>query len=273
MTPNDYCYQKIASRGSANYYVLRKLNLSKRNAIAAILAFYQEIEAITLDYQEKGIATAKLNWWREQILKISIEKLEHPIALALQENFEACTFLTEDQLKKNLLEIIDGLEQNLSPCLFQTFQDVVIQVMRTAGNRDLLISQFLDKTHSINSEVIYQFSLFIELVNHIQHLHRYAMRGIIYFSIDEMQHYSVTEKDFFELKDLPPIQNLLSFQNEKIKKCYAITANTLKQPYFIIRSKIALAIWDAICEENYKVLENFITITPLRYWWISWVYS
>lgn len=265
MTPEEYCYKKIAPPGSAIYYSLRKLKSSARNAVVAVLAFYKEIEEVTLDYQDLSVAQAKLNWWRDQIIKIQQGKPDHPVAILLQKCMQ------EQELNPfPLIEIIDGLEQNLIPQIFNTFEDIIIQIIRTAGARELYIAKMLHD-NPVNAENIYQFTLVIELVYFMQHLRHYVQRGLIFFSQDEMQKFNVNEVELQQYKTTQNIANLVQYQGDKIERSYQLAKEIKQESNLKIRAEIAMAIWQAIKSENFHVLENFINITPLRCWWISWV--
>lgn len=269
MTPNEYCTQKSAPPGSALYYSIRRLPQKQRTTIIAIYAFYQEIEDITLHYEDPGTAHTKMNWWRDEVIKIQDGTPDHPVALALQQSSLPFS-------PSRLIEIIDGLEQNLAAPTFDKFEDVVIHIMRTAGVRELLLAEVVQKNEPISSEVIYQLALTVELVNYIQHLRRYVRRNLIYFSQDELDQFHVTDDEFHKYVTTKSIRDLLQFQSSKIERSYqeaqrSLNANSRKQlGNLMIRCEIARAILRAIETTDYTVLENFIDITPLRRWWISW---
>ena len=254
MNSLQYCYQKAAPPGSTFYYSLRKLNPAARNVVVAINAFYKELEDVIFTYTDVSIAQAKFNWWRDEVIKIADGKPDHPVSLILQQ------YMAKFNLSPfKLIEMIDGVEQNLSPLVFPTFEDVVIYFMRTAGVRECLIanaSQFYEQ------EIIYQSMLVIELFNTMQNLHRYTQRGLNYFPEDE-------------LKKFPDIKQLLQYQVEKIELAYKKTREQLTSESrtglssLLIRCDIARATCKEIQLSGFPVMEQFIDLTPVRKWWIS----
>lgn len=262
MTPKEYCYQKAAPPGSALYFSLRGLTSLQKDKLVAIYAFYREIEDITLADVDPISAHAKLNWWRSEI---DNKQPSHPIALALQQISDP----------DSLIKIIDGLEQNLTFPIFETFEDVAVHLIRTAGARELLMAKVLLNNEQIDPETIYKFMLVIELVIYLQHLHRYVRRGIIYFAQDEMQKYKVTEEMLHEFVTTSAICDLLKLQADKIEKSYqkakaALPKNIKPQLFSLLsRCEICRAVLKAIKSSDFNVLENFIDITPLRKWWIA----
>ena len=268
MTPLKYCEEKAAIPGSNAYFSTRRLKAPYYEAIVAILAFYKEIEDITLLQTDPVIAHAKLNWWRDEVIKIQDGEPSHPVALALQQVLKP---FSVSPLR--LIGLIEGLEQNLTLPTFEKFEDVVIHIMRTAGIREILIAEILQKESSVPTETIYQFALVIELVNYLQNLRHYVRRGIFYFSEDELKQFGVQKELLQNFKTTPEIVKLLEFQAEKIRRAYDKAMEikeSMELKNLIIRSKVALAVLKTLQSENYRVLENFINITPLRCWWITW---
>ena len=267
---SDFYFNKVLQDDSSLYFSVRKLKPNVREAVTAVMAFYKEIEDITLNYKDLTVAQAKLHWWRNEVIKIQDGKPDHPIALKLQ---HCLRLLHISPLR--FMDMIDGLEQNLAFLRFEKFEDVVIHIMRTAGKRELLIADILLGKEQVETEVIYQFALVIELTHYIQHLRRYVQCGLIYFSEDELQTYQVAEMQLQNYVTTDAIRQLLAFQAEKIERSYFKAQQSLSPQTslllsnLIIRSKIARANLKEIAKANYTVLESFIRITPLRCWWIA----
>jgi phytoene synthase len=271
MTPEEYCYSKVARPGSALFYSIRKLKPLVADGIVAIYAFYKEIEDVTLNAVDAGVAQTKLNWWRDQVIKITQNKATHPVSQFLQKIsspllLNPLTFIT----------IIDGLEQNLTAPQFDKFEDVVVHVIRTAGTREFLIASLLQKHESVSSETIYQLALVMELVSYLQHCRSYAKRGLIFFSQEEMTQCNVSETDLTQSKTTEAVRKLFALQAEKIERAYqkALTALSPEQKKelsnMLVRANISRGILHAMQGKKYRVLESHIDIAPLRYWWIAW---
>lgn len=273
MTPINYCYDKIASNGSAVYYSLKKIPAAKRDAIVAISCFYQEIMDVILKSTDLNVTYTQLNWWRGEVAKISPGMAEHPVTLFLQQIWQKNPTLFDIQ---PLYDMLDGLEQSLVLSPFESFEDVVIHFMRTAGVRELLMIDVLAFPEKIPAEMIYQFTIVLELVNYIQHLRQYARCGFVYFPLDEMNKFNVTVEALKEFKTSKEIINLLEYQFEKAGRAYTKACEELTPPlrkslaYLIARCDIAQATLREIQVSGFSVLENFIQLTPLRMWWIAY---
>lgn len=266
MTPIQYCYKKIAILGSPVYYSIKKIMPEKRDAVVVIAAFYQELISVILDSSDVAIAYQQLHWWRGEIIKIPQKIATHPVCIALQalENIDP----------QSLFDIVDGIEQTLAFQSFNTFEDVVVHVMRTAGARELLMVALQDPIEKISDETIYQFSLVLELVNYIQHMRAFLRRGLIMFPQNELQQFNVTPELLFAYKTTPAIKNLLHFQVGKIERAYKNACDSLtpqthaSSKYLLVRCDIAMATLRAIQDSGFTVLENYIALTPLKMWWV-----
>jgi len=257
-------YKDIAPVGSALYYSVRSLSPIEREQVLAVYAFYKQIENITLSYSDIHIAHTKLQWWRGEVIKIQDGKATHPLAQKLP-----------PQVANELLEIIAGLEQNLTCPEFETFEDVFIHFMRTAGLREMLVYSLLAKENEklMSSEVLYQMAFIFEFTHYLKNLRHYVRRGLFYFSQQELRQFQVTDAQLREYKTTPQIIELLRFQIDKIKKADQFVNNNSEGQYFpknqFIQCKIARAELRAIERNGYKVLEKYIDLSPLKYWWLA----
>jgi 15-cis-phytoene synthase len=266
MTPINYCYEKIAAHGSPLYYCVKKISTSSRDAVVAVMAFYDEIMGIILNGTDLHVSYSQLNWWRSEIVKsVTNNYSDHPIIMALNNTHVN---------PKALLDIIDGLEQNLNLPPFDTFETQVIHIMRTAGVRELLIAEIA--TEKIPAEIMYQFTIVLELVNYIQNIRCYLRRQLLFFPQDEMSKFNVSAELLYGFKTTPDIVNLLQFQAEKIerayqKACASLTPTMTKQlSYLLARCDIARATLSEIQASGFTVLEHYIQLTPLRMWWLAY---
>lgn len=269
MTPIQYCYEKMTAHGSPVYYSLKKIPAEKRDAIVAISAFYQEIEEILLESIDPNLTYEKLNWWRSEISKLTNSSPTHPIALALQKTMDY-------SLLNRLYAIVDGLEEKMNIAPFESFESVVVHFMRTAGERELLILEMLGFSKKIPVELIYQLTIVVELTHYIQHLRRFVKCGLLYFPMDEMNKYHVTNELLKSDKTSQEIINLLQYQAEKIESAYQKSCETITPEiremlvHLLARCDIAQATLKEIQNSNFAVLENYIQLTPLKMWWIAY---
>ncbi len=264
----SYSYGKVAQPDSALYYSLRKLKACQRDSVVAVHAFYREIETILLECQDHDLALVKLNWWRQEVTQLTEGRPDHPVMVLLQKNV-----IPTEKIQNRLFNIIDGFEQNSLSSHFETFDEVVVHWMRTAGERELLLQALVQKEETMSPDIIYQLMLLIEIVNYVQHLRLYVRHAMFYFSQDELQKCNVTPSMLTEYITTDAIKKLLQHQTEKIERVYA-EIKKLSLPerkmlsQLVVRCEIAYQTFREIQKSQFCVLENLIKLTPLRYWWI-----
>ena len=269
-TPEQECLRKAVLRGSANYYSLLKLDPLQKICVSAIFAFYQEINEIIFTCHDPIVAEAKFNWWRLEVSQLVQGQPTHPIMKVLQRGLKHFNLSPQ-----TFADLIDGVEDNLRVMPFKNFGDVTIHIMRTTGTRELLIAQVLGLDKLISIETIHQFALSLELVEQIQYLHRDVQQGLIFFPEDEMEKFQITVSILQQFKTTKEIRDFLFEQAEKAKLSFSkFFAGLPKQKNFsyanlMIRAEISLAILREIEASRFEVLENLISLTPLRCWWIG----
>lgn len=265
MRPQDYCYLYAAPPTSANYYSLRRIHSTHREDVVAIHAFYREIENILLECTDQELALLKLNWWRSEVEKAALNQADHPVLRVLQQSSLRI---------ERLFKIIDGFAENLQPVMFATFADAVVFWMKTAGERELYIADILG-IDSVAPEIFYQAMLVLEGVSYLQHLRRYVQHHRVYFPLDELTQFQVPPTMLHNMQTTPEIKQLLQHQVKKISVSYQQLNHSLNPStrrtfaYWSARCKIASVILQEIQASDFLVLENFIQLTPLRYWWLA----
>jgi phytoene synthase len=265
MTPIHYCYEKIAKHGTPLYYCSKKISADKRDGVVACAAFYQELLDIILNGTDISVSANQFNWWRDEVVKLMQGSPTHPVTMAMQE--------TKVNLHR-LLDLIDGLAQNLNLPVFDSFETVVIHIMRTVGVRELMFADALEL--DVTKEILFQFAIVLELINYIQYLRPYVRCGLIFFPQDEMNQFNVSLSALHQFKTTPEIVNLLKYQVDKVERAYQgaseqLTPGVKKQlSYMISRCEIARATLHEIQNSRFSVLEHFIQLTPLRMWWIAY---
>jgi phytoene synthase len=271
MKPQQYCQQKVAAIDPAFRFSLKKLTTVERDAATAMMAFYLEIDHVVFECQEQAVAFTKLNWWRLEAAKLMKgDAVDHPVMKALQQAQKLTPFEAQ-----RLLDMVDGMAQNLNLSPFATFEDLTFHIIQTAGIRELLIAEVVQYDKNISPEILYQLTLVLELARYIQHLRRYVRRGLIVFGEDELRRFDVSRSMLQAYQITPAIKNLLQYQLEKAELAFAKAETVLsleqrqKLASLIMRCQMALALLHEIKASEFAVLENFISLTPLRCWWLS----
>lgn len=264
MDNQQYCYEKVATPGSAFYLSLRPLPQRQRDLVVAVTAFYCEIDEVLSECQDIQLAQTKLNWWRGEVMQMAASQATHPVTIALQQ------FAIKPEL---LLLLIDAVEEKIAFTPFHTVENWI----NAALQRELLLVDLLSLSTDLNQGIVAQITLIIELTYYIQHLRDFVCRDIIYFPVRELQQFDVPKESLRNLKTTDQLRQLLQYQLDKVESAYQTILPILKKSkykqakHFLIRCKIAIKTLSEIQQSRFNVLENLIKLTPLREWWVSLV--
>ena len=83
MDPIDHLRTQAAPPGSNLHYSLLFASAGARPVLCAVAAWQQEARLLTFAPRERGAALARIDWWREEALRLRAGLPRHPIAVAL----------------------------------------------------------------------------------------------------------------------------------------------------------------------------------------------
>ena len=261
MTPIKYCYDLLVASRDPLYFCVKKAPKEARDSIIGVRAFYLTLEKLILASSDPIIVQQQLFWWREEISKT---QPQHPIAILLN---------AQNIPKEKLIAIIESFIGLIANSHFETFEEVVIFTMQTAGAREKMIVDIVTPGNNISVEIIYELTLALELTHYIQHLRPYIRRGLLLFSEEELKKFHLTYDDFNACKTTPNIQHLLAFQAQKVERIYEKT-HALKSisglNILLTQINIAHRLLKVIKGQQFELLENYIQLTPLKMWWVAY---
>lgn len=271
MTPEEYCQEKAAGSGSSFYYSFLFLPPEKRKAITALYAFCREVDDIVDEYNERDIAVTKLQWWRNEIENLFNNQPQHPVTKALKPHIK-----TFNLAQEYFQEIIDGMEMDLTQVSYPTFKDLSLYCYRVASAVGLLSVEIFGYEDRNTVKYAHNLGMAFQLTNILRDIHEDLMRGRIYIPEEEMKRFGVSTQDFHHPKTNNQLQELLRFQIKRAREYYKIAFECLpdcdrySQRCGLIMAEIYLKLLDEIEQDNYRILEHRIRLTPLRKLWLAW---
>ncbi len=215
MNPDEYCQQKAAASGSSFYYSFLFLPPERRRAITALYAFCREVDDVVDECQDPSIAAAKLVWWRMEVARLYDGTPEHPVTQALQ------AVLPQFNLpQEQLLEIIDGMEMDLTQTRYLDFKGLSLYCYRVASVVGLLAAEIFGYQDRQTLKYAHDLGLAFQLTNIIRDVGEDARRGRIYLPIEDLQRFEVPAKDLLEARYSDAFRELMAFQAERAEKFY-----------------------------------------------------
>lgn len=271
MTPDEYCEQKARNSGSSFYYSFRFLPTKQRQAITALYAFCREVDDIVDECRETEIAHKKLDWWKSEIEALYHGQCQHPVTRAMR-----IAFIDKPQCQQIMLELIQGMEMDLTINRYQNFDQLYQYCYRAASTVGLLAAEIFGFQHVATREYAIKLGIALQLMNIIRDVREDASRNRIYLPLDELSQYHVEESAIIQYKNSPALKDLLQFQTQRAEQFYhealeeLPAADRYAQRTGIIMAEIYRATLKEIELDGFQVMKHKISLTPLRKIWITW---
>jgi 15-cis-phytoene synthase len=271
MTPDEYCQKRAAASGSSFYYSFLFLPPEQRRAITALYAFCREVDDVVDECRDVGVARAKLQWWREELGRAFDGTSQHPVTRALQEPLQRYDLPAE-----YFLELIDGMEMDLDQAEYPSFKELALYCYRAAGVVGLLSAEIFGYEDRRTLKYARELGTAFQLTNIVRDVREDAERGRIYIPRDEMDRLGVSPADLLRPQTTDRVRALLALQAARAREHYRRAYAELpaqdrpRQRSGLIMAAIYEATLEEIARDGYRVLEQRLTLTPVRKLWIAW---
>ena len=270
MTPDQYCQERAAASGSSFYYSFLFLEPLRRQAITALYAFCREVDDAVDECPDPTVARSKLAWWRSEVQALYEGRASHPVTQALAVTLRHF-YLPQEQL----LEIIDGMEMDLDQVRYADFKALHLYCYRVASVVGLLAAEIFGYSDRQTLKYAHDLGLAFQLTNIIRDVGEDARRGRIYLPQDEMARFEVSNDDLLQANYSDKFRRLMAFQVERAQALYAQAfaqlpaADRKAQRAGLIMAAIYRATLDEIVRDSFRVLDQRISLPPLRKLWLA----
>ena len=239
----------------------------------AIIAFYtlcRELDDIVDECQNTGVAAAKLDWWRQEVVRMSEGTAQHPVARALMDTAKGRALP-----QTLLLEIIDGMAMDLVYQRYPDFQTLRLYCYRAASVVGELAAQIFGYHNPATRDYAHDLGLAFQLTNIIRDVGEDARRGRIYLPQQELAQFEVSEADILASRPTVAFQRLMQFQYQRADAFYAKALGELPtidrkaQRPGLAMAAIYRALLIEIKRAEFPVLQARISLTPVRKLWLA----
>ena len=271
MSPDEYCQQKAAQSGSSFYYSFLFLPPERRRAITALYAFCREVDDTVDECTDVSVARTKLAWWRKEVAAMYAGTPTHPVLRALQPHIEAYSLKAE-----HLQAIIDGMEMDLDQTRYLDYPGLQRYCWHVAGVVGILSASIFGCTREETRQYAEKLGLAFQLTNIIRDVGDDARKGRIYLPMNELQQFNVTAADILNARHSEKFEKLMRFQYERAQRTYDEAFALLpaedrrSQRPGLIMAAIYRTLLEEIERENFRVLNQRISLTPIRKLWLAW---
>ena len=271
MSPDEYCHQKTVQSGSSFYYSFLFLPQERRRAITALYAFCREVDDTVDECTDQSIARIKLAWWRTEVSKMYDGTPTHPVMHALQPHLAVYNLE-----QKHLQAIVDGMEMDLDQSRYLDYPALQRYCWHVASVVGILSASIFGVTNPRTLEYAEKLGLAFQLTNIIRDVGEDARKGRIYLPINELQQFGVTAADLLNARHSDKFEALMRFQVARAYKMYDEAMALLPkedrraQRPGLMMAAIYRTVLDEIERDNYQVLNQRISLTPIRKLWLAW---
>jgi phytoene synthase len=271
MSPDEYCQQKAAQSGSSFYYSFLFLPPERRRAITALYAFCREVDDTVDECTDAAVARTKLIWWRKEVAAMLDGHPSHPVTQALQPHLAPYSLDG-----KHLQAIIDGMEMDLDQTRYLDFPGLKRYCWHVAGVVGILSASIFGATRPETLQYAEKLGLAFQLTNIIRDVGEDARKGRIYLPVNELQRFNVTAADILNARHSEKFEQLMRFQVERAQQAYDEAFALLPaedrraQRPGLIMAAIYRALLNEIERDGFHVLNQRISLTPIRKLWLAW---
>ncbi|MFA4912791.1 MAG: squalene synthase HpnD [Comamonadaceae bacterium] len=271
MTPDEYCQEKAAKSGSSFYYSFLFLPPERRRAITALYAFCREVDDVVDECTDPSVARIKLAWWRTQVDQLFAGKTDHPVMQALAPHLQTC-----DITASRLHAVIDGMEMDLDQTRYLDWPGLRTYCWHAAGVVGELSAGVFGYTDPQTLKYAEKLGLAFQMTNIIRDIGDDARRGRIYLPVNDMQQFEVKASDILNGAYSERFTALMRFETARTRELYKEAMALLPeqdrraQRPGLMMAAIYHALLDEIERDQWQVLHQRISLTPVRKLWLAW---
>lgn len=275
MTPEQYVQQKAAASGSSFYYAFLFLPKERRAAITAFYAFCREVDDVVDEVSDPSVAATKLAWWAREVAQAfaapDVTVNRHPVMLALMPH--TASYHIE---ARHLQAVIDGCRMDLEQTRYLDYPGLQKYCHLVAGIVGEVAARIFGQTDAQTTAYAHTLGLAFQLTNIIRDVGEDAQRGRIYLPLSELQLFDVKAHELSERTYSGRFTTLMQFQATRAHALYDEAMALLPgqdrraQKPGLMMASIYRTLLREIERDNFQVLHQRISLTPLRKFWLAW---
>ena len=267
----DYSFPNRATHpGSSHYYCVRFAPAKLRTDLALVLAWRRELQEILHRCSDQGVALAKLQWYRDELLRALDNQTQHHLLQALVQPIK------NHQLPIQLfLDMAKGLQSDILGNGHQDYRALQAYCRQSGGTLLELMTRVCGG-NELELTSAHGLGEFIRLAEIIRNLGQDLRLGCCHLPRAEMEKQQLTATILTEPHNEKALQNLLTdLSATALEGHEAALANIRAGKHPALIPALALtatniALLNEIEKAGFPVLNQRFSLTPLHKLWISW---
>jgi len=259
--------------GSSVYYSLLFSTPEQRTAINALYRFQQQISRVVDECSETSTAQHKLEWWRSELERLFQGESRHPLSQTLQPVLQQWSLP-----EKPFRQLIEAAEMDLTYSRYRSFDDLKPYCEKNSGALQQLIATVLGGSQHPTQNYAQTLGTALQLTHNLRNLHYDAQRGRIYLPLEELEQANIRPEQLLQPEEKPPaaLPKLLALQASRIRTLFQQALQELPQAARytqrpgLVLIKLNQTLLDEMEQAHYPLLQQRISLTPLRKLWLAW---
>jgi phytoene synthase len=176
----------------------------------------------------------------------------------------------------HLLSVIEGCQMDLSQTRYLDYPGLQRYCHLVAGVVGEVAAKIFGQTDPATTQYAHTLGLAFQLTNILRDVGEDALRGRIYLPIDELKQFDVKAQDLMQRQYSDRFTALMKFQaaraHQLYEKAFAMLPDADKraQKPGLMMASIYRTLLREIEADNFQVLHQRISLTPLRKLWLAW---
>lgn len=223
------------------------------------------------EVSDPGVARTKLAWWQTEVLKSFDGQPSHPVMRALMPL--ASDFAIE---ARHLLAVIEGCQMDLEQTRYLDYPALQRYCHLVAGVVGEVAAHIFGQTRPETTAYAHKLGLAFQLTNIIRDVGEDAMRGRVYLPVSELQQFDVKAHEILKRTPSERFTALMKFQTNRAQSLYdeafslLPAADRRAQKPGLMMASIYRTLLVEIEKDNFQVLNQRVSLTPLRKFWLAW---
>ena len=255
--------ERNCAPGSTPYYCVRFSPASRQEELRTILAWYCEIGQLPLRVSEVGVAHTKLQWWQDELQRAVRQGSQLPLAGQLSQ------IIHQHEVPLNLCDsIMATFRSDLMTAPHAQWDALQAYCNATGGGLAELLSRVCGVTDQQELDVARDLGRFVRWVEVMRDLGATLRRGRTLMPPLSEQHEALSEGEAITAQLAEAARQAREHYSECTEKLPMKPQPGLI-PVFIL-AELAWELLQTLESSDFQVLDQRISLTPLKKMWIAW---
>jgi phytoene synthase len=181
--------------------------------------------------------------------------------------------------REHFEELLRGIEMDLSPQCYRTFEELSLYCYRVASTIGLISIEIFGYTNLLTRRYAANLGMALQLVNILRDLQSDARRGRVYLPKEDLERFGVPAESFLEGKPRGRFIELMEFETERARRYFALARQALppeNRRAMVIAEIMGALYWRLLTRikgRNYNVFGERVRLSrPLKFWIALWVF-